>query len=345
MNQKRHTKMRWVLVGWFLFSIWGLYNPLTQAQDDPTSPLSEEAQADLDRVLAALAKQQTYSSYVETYQEDRFLEISIVSVLVGTAEDPEDSNIDQTSTTQTRFERTAYVAHDEGNSNIQAEIKVEVEASLVSPLQDQTQTQTFAYEVEGEARIVDGNLYVVATYGDTAEEDIDALPPFPETWVNIAEFENWDDQFWDLQLEYYLFPESNPLLNPENDFTPFVQDVISAANTLDDGTLVTEITVILGGENIDGIISYLAHIPTSNQYFPAYFTENEIVRYAFSIGEDNTLYKVEARLQTANNVNLNQVDPRNISGVLAFARTDFTTTITYREINSPREPITNPLDE
>jgi hypothetical protein len=313
-----------------------------QAQDDPpTTSLSEEDTALLERIFSALDNHQTLTSYVEKFSQERNLEISVISITGNSDLMAEDSNLDQTSTTSIYIERDSYFIRENDQPNILSDVYVKTHVVSSAP---PNFTNTLDYEVDGEVRLVEGMLYVQADYTDSVSAAELDLPAFPADWVVINETENWEEIFWDLNLQYYLNQNTDPFIVRGEALTSLIQDISLESTALEDGTSVDLIQVTLGGEGIIDVFSYLTGIEKSNQFFPAFFALGNTAVYTFTLGADNSLYAISAEIHAQNNVNLNQVDPRNMSGLLALSTTDFTRTITYSEINVSREPVEIPVE-
>ncbi len=202
---------------------------VTKAQD---GGLSADQLALLERIFEARA----YLEVVGSYAEDRTGTETQLLTLAW-----EDQAFEFYNATE--WEQAQTVINTAGELNAQAQVRATVNEEDWPP-----------YVVSGEVRLVDGVLYVNASY----EEPDDSLPPLPEGWFVVPDIEAAQEEYpalVALQLDNVTRSEPTPLLENQQLIRDTATDVQQASTELADGTQADQITVTFGRDALLAVMS------------------------------------------------------------------------------------------
>lgn len=206
--------------------------PTSQAQDG----LSEEELALLERLYEAVQKIEGYDAYVLERSELQSMDfyVSVAGFIISQSE-------------STLVEALQTVT--ESGANVHVVATLVVDSSEDSPQGSSSQ----AYTAQVEARLVDGELYVNAEYLDSEGD----APQLPTGWIDFDSL-SFDalEVLSKLSLDNLLDAglDSDSPLDDLETLLSVVTEVNLTSETLDDGTEVDVITVVIGS---DGVMSLL----------------------------------------------------------------------------------------
>jgi hypothetical protein len=246
--------------------------PLVSAQEN--SDLTEEELALLERILAARAQLDIFTSFVEEANQTQSQALNINMEEVSQA-------FNQSVIT----ERLQTVIQDEDVRNIAGTVTATV--SEEEPLPS-GQPATSSYTLVAEFRLVDETMYVNAVY----ESPDPTLPEIPEGWAifTIGENETLDFLGLDDVLE-----EQDPLEREER-LKNTAKDITVESATLDDGTPVDLITVVF---NQDAFAAQLDAGDAANPFVDALLagiSENSTMTMVVTLDMDGNPLRVESQL-------------------------------------------------
>ena len=234
--------------------------------------VSDEEMALLGRVLAAVEKRDTYSSYaVVGHSEEAFaVEVSFFGQSITNGE-----------TTITDYERA--VIETESGPNVQAVTTVSYESEAA----EIGESESSSYTVNAEFRLVDGVLYVNASY-EEAEGDV---PELPEGWVEVSDALDYPladvlalSEYQDLGIEDFFADEE--------DFLKAVTSVTSETGTLEDGTEVEFITIEFGGEGLLASMDLDTDDPMSLAIMQAIMDSGSLMTVVVALDADDNMLGV-----------------------------------------------------
>ena len=233
--------------------------------------LSDEQQATLDRLIAAVDASESYQSYSRHAVETTTQELTLN--LGGTLMDATETEV---------VEKTAVFAYDdEGQVNIQGEFTATVTSQPLGA------GAPFEYVLTGEVRLVSGVLYVRA---ERESENEASLPPMPEGWVIVESAEDWP-ALDVLELDDLLENQDSPDIFDASvpDVLALASDVSTSPGTLDDGTVVEVISLTLDKAALGDALSLLAadQEPLSPEVEAYYAGLDDVSRWdmVFSLSE------------------------------------------------------------
>ncbi|HEX3052233.1 MAG TPA: hypothetical protein VHP83_16355 [Aggregatilineaceae bacterium] len=255
-------KTRWVMVLVLVMVAAAPLSMTARAQDG--GGLTDEQIALLDRIVAARMVRDAWPAYTEDASGSQAY--SIV--------EPE-----QTSIRASALEHSATVIPGETDDNTQAVVAASVISSVT--VSDGTE-ESVEYTISGEARIVDGVMYVNVAY----DEPNDQLPPLAEGWVQINSVEELDaytaldalalsDLYEESDLE-----ELNAMIEM---YKQYATDVTLEQTTLEDGTTADVITITLDSV---GVAEYMKVQDASSPLFDLLLTDDAPDSYTFRMTLD-----------------------------------------------------------
>jgi hypothetical protein len=302
---------------------------LVRAQGDE---LSDEEAALVYRVSAALEQRDNAESAV---MESVGTDSQSIDIVFG--------ELAQAQTETVTWERTVTVIPGDSDNladdNLQGTVSAQFEASETGPNGSQSRN----YGVSAELRLVDDVLYVNAAY-DVANPN---LPELPDGWFVVDDLEMYE-VLDPLQLDDILERDEEALIeDPEKLKAAAVSAAVEAA-TLDDGTLVDQITIMLGlnammdvfseedGGDPEAAAMALALLDAASD-------ESELVLVAY-LGADDVLHRLEMRLLlVAEDIDAQVLDPESFpEGVMISFSFDMTETAMYSGYGEPVDPAVAP---
>lgn len=299
--------------------------------EEHVQDLTPEQEALLERVSEAMERQRAYSSYVETSTQKQVLDLSVFSIysLIEMA---------QNTATDVEIDRQSVIV----DGDIQSELTVAVETSFDDLAA--TEPQSAIYILDAEVRRIGDELYVKAAYTDAPPELLENNM-LPEGWVLTSEFEGWEDVFYDLNLSYYLGENgaetNSSALGDLDTLFDLVSDVQSEAQTLEDGTDVEMITVVLAGEGVRELLSQATNVEEENPLFDAFFGSVSQITYTFAIDEDDLLRQIGTRFAVQTDANMRDFGEQ-FASLIGVIKVDFSQTVTFSEINNVEAAIEPP---
>lgn len=202
--------------------------PPALAQD---GGLTDEQLALLDRVFDAREMVDVLESYVE--DSIGIDSQSLVIVLGG-------QSLELAELTEWAQTQTVINAPEGKNVNAQVSASVTSQGEMV-------------FSVTGEARLVDGTLYVNAAYDEPSGD----LPPLPEGWIVVEDVDLIGDEFAGLaalQLDSLADDEPPMLLEDRERMRNLASDVFAEVVTLEDGTEAEQITIVFGRQALIDVV-------------------------------------------------------------------------------------------
>ena len=289
-----------------------------RAQDG--SGLSEEQLALLDRVFAARQLLDTFESYVEI---GTGLDAQTLTLVLG------EQSVDLADVTEWAWTESVINSPDGKN----------VDAQLGAAVSSQGEE---AFRVVGDARFVDGVLYVSAAYDPPSDD----LPPLPDGWLLIEDPETIGDShpaLAALQLDNISSDEPNTLLEDQARMRETASDVTLETVTLDDGTEADRITVVFGRDAILGVMVEGVDDPFQLGLFSGLTDESGATLSALLDGEGRAL-----EVRTTIDLIAVDIDAATLSpddfpdgALLSFAFQGVEEQ-RYEQINEAREPVSAP---
>lgn len=296
--------------------------PAASAQDG----LTEEEQALLDRVLAALQKVETYNSFQSSIEmtESQNLSISLLG-----------QNQVQSSSTVTQIEATVIDVNGD-NPNVTG-----TAVATVNEAQDQVTT---SYGIEAEFRFVDGVLYVNAAYGEGAAGPLS----LPEGWVTV-------DDLGMAGLEPLALDEVvGDLMDEEGDeddnLLEKIQEIAEAATSVAltqedmNGTPVDVVTITFDWAGIRDVLAGDARLDESNPFFAIFEqVQGDIASISLMLNENDEVvgYRFDFGVVLAD-LDLSQFTDEVPAGTMISIDFSQGQLSTLSDINGTFEPITAP---
>lgn len=287
--------------------------------------LTGEQQALVDRVLAALEKTESYTSYVSDGEGTRDRTIII------TAGDISRQNSENTLLTR----RTQYTTDANGQSNYNLTRIAHVNSSA-------SNGAVLMYTITSEMRVVEGVLYLNAIR-EIDSGAADDLPDVPEGWVIVESEDDWP-ALEHLDLGDILNDMDGPMIINSNAILMFdqVSDITLEAGTLKDGTPVDKITVTWTGDELTaGVAAQLE--ARGEDPLPLVFDSNSVMTTTFSLNADDELLQIETDTTlTWNDIDLRILNPNAPEGSLFSQESSENGVVIISGINEPVTPITAP---
>lgn len=286
-----------------------------QAQEGP----SEEELALLDRVQTARDILHGRSSYTELSVGEQ---TQTLTAKLGVRT--------QTATTVRTWDRTASVLREGGElSNAQIFLTMEFDNAGT--------VDSSPFTVTGEARLVDGVLYVNGAF-----EDASAVPPgltLPEGWVTV---EN-DGRYPVLErlgLEGYL-DETSPFDNEEV-LKEAVTHIASEPGVLEDGTAVDYITFTFDAAGVGALYASMKDLEPATLHIVEHLAGDTHATLVLALDADNTAYIVHSEII----FDAAGLDPAvfGVNNANAAVRFDMSQsqTQTYSDFDAPVAPVDAP---
>jgi hypothetical protein len=287
--------------------------------------LTAEQNALLDRVFAARALRDGYSSYVSiSHQtENRSITITLGSAI-------------QTVSEVQNLARTSTVVQSEAGRNVSTTLNVSVERSGVQPNGREVVT---TYAVSGEARLVEDALYLNAVL-DSGEGP--EVPTLPDGWFEV---QNPDDYQY---LKLDDLRDAPSLWNDEEQTRAAAADVTLENVAMEDGTTADQITVTF---DKNGLL--LSMKETNQDIDPLTQTLLDAVSDSFearitvTLDADGNPLRAETMLSmSALGVDAHTLAPDQFpDGIVMDFHYERSETEDYSAINAPVEPVSAPVIE
>ncbi|MBN2303135.1 MAG: hypothetical protein JXQ72_01580 [Anaerolineae bacterium] len=288
--------------------------------------LSEEQLVLLDRVVQA---RELFESY-DSYRED--VEIIDAQEIVITLGDQSRRTIQHEAASLT------IIAN---GSNTQADITVEFSDVTVRP---NGQEVTTLYSVGGEARLVDGVLYLNALYDGAVPDD---AYPLPEGWF-VVEDVGASDLFSSMGLDDLADDENASPFTDADFMRANAADVTIQAKTLADSTPVDKITVTFDLAGLQAAMSETqdgANLLTQVLLDRLDAASGAVM--TVQLDADDHPLRVDMTLRmTASDVDAhNELSAEQFAeGIMLDFSFELTTQQVISQVNEPFDPITAPVD-
>lgn len=292
--------------------------------------LSAEEETLLDRIEAANEFMNTLVSWAEVGTGTQSLDVTVSM-----------AGVTQVQTSETVWERTSTNVRgdqeDRTDDVVQALLSASVTMEESGPQGDSSAT----YTVTAEARVVNDTLYVKAQLDDPAA----FLPELSADWVVVTD-EEAHPAYEDLQLGDLLErDEGDGLLDDMEWVRQATQSVTVEATTLEDGTEVDRIELVLGMEGVETQLydegeerdpftdALIAQLDTSSG--------TNIVLY---LDADGTVHRLESSMRMASTgIDAHTIDPENMpEGMLIDYTMVFTQIVDFSQFDETFEPVEAP---
>jgi hypothetical protein len=315
------------LVSFVLIAIFVLASVLSASAQG--SGLPADQQALLDRVLQAIAASDSYSTFVHETDETR---ANTQSIHRG----EKTATSSQTSV----FQRaTHFIDKANGQANIDMLMSVQVTEQTFAA------EQPVAYSLEGELRLVDGVLYVQAQRQSDSE---DSLPPMPDGWVIVTNADDWP-ALDVLQLEARLRDVASPDVFSA-DIALLLQEATSATltrATLDDGTPVDQITLVLTGDDMGRGAAAFATATDDRETTAILYDHMDLDQSSwtmvFSLNDQDQIVHYAAETQMVwTDFDVHLISPQTPEGTLLSQTNTMSASSTLSGIGEPLEPVPAP---
>lgn len=244
--------------------------PITHAQD---GGLTDEQIAMLDRVYTAVDHRDNYTSFNLDIQETR---TQSMDISVGGPSFTIEQAVSRTET------RTTLRADEQENS--QSLVTLDF---AENGLDGQT-----AYVMEAEIRVVDGVLYLNATYSEATPD----LPNLSPGWQAFDQVDSIPSIFNELDLNGYLEEDEDDPFDDRELIERIVSDISVEASETVDGTPVDVITFTIEG---DGMREFMAasadeEEAAENPFIGVYASDATVgaVVYTIALDADNNALEV-----------------------------------------------------
>lgn len=291
--------------------------PPSRAQD---GGLTDEQVALLDRVFAARELVDVLESYVE---DSAGTESQTLTVVLG------EQSLDLADLTE--WAQTQTVINTPEGKNVDAQISATV-----------TSQGEVAFSVTGEARLVDGTLYVNAAYDDPSAD----LPPLPEGWMIVEDAETIGDEFaalGALQLDSLADDEPPMLFEDQERMREIASDVFVETVTLEDGSEADLITIVFGRDALIAIVLEDTDDPFQVGMFSALNEDSQATLSVLLDAEGRALEVISQMNMIAQDIDAAALSPEDFppGALLSFAFQG-TDEQRYSEFEAAVEPVAAP---
>lgn len=324
MQFRKTSKILLMLSLVLVFSL--MLTSVSFAQDDG---LSDDEQALLDRVLNVVDSTDNYESFVATVHS---VSTSSQDMVLGPV----------------NFARTSSLTLDAVATVIQGD-NPNGSATITASVENIDDDGTVAYDLEAEARYVDGVLYL-NILSITGVEGLPA-PDAPEGWQVADEMHPF---YSDLDLKGFvdLFAEDALTVEEEVDVRDLLGTMATSVTVEEgeiDGVAVDGITIIVG---VEGFITLMnEQLDTSDDPMQAALMDmmfgsldesSDLVRYVIALDEDDNVLGVATALTFAiAELDLSSIDASLAGATLEFSIDEFDI-IEYSQINETFERVEAP---
>ncbi len=310
---------------WSIVLVLALAVPLIPAAAQDDDGLGEDERALLERIVAARAQVPDFTSYIETNEG------SDSQVIVIRLEGQEREIVEATT-----WERTETVIRGE-TDNAAAEIAVTYEASDLLP---NGQEESSALSASGEARLVDGVIYLNASVESTPPGGV---PTLPEGWF-VVEDPAGTDLFDLMGLDDLADAGTGESPFEDPDFIlANASSVTLETVTLDDGTPADAITIVFKRGGLLGLMDQGEANLLTMALLEGIDEESGAVMTAYLDG-DNMPVGMEMMLRMqALDMDAHALSPDDFpEGMTLDFIFEQQETQTFAEINVEREPVAAP---
>jgi hypothetical protein len=295
--------------------------------------LSDEEIATLDRLEAAIDSFQEYSSFTSYAVE---LESQVIAVSI--------SGFDLELAETTNREITGTYINNDGVENISATALV-----TTQELDGTSGTETAA-TIEAEVRVVDGIVYVMATYLDSEG----SVPDLPQGWVEVDATNMLLFDFLDVSdlLEGEDTPDGNidetDFFTDREKLESVLESVTVDPIELEDGTAVDLITLTMGAAGFTELLGDTLDLGLGDDTGMAEMMDAMFEGIAFNFqvaldADDNvrqTVFSLTINVEDLDASFIPDV-PEGMEATLSIAMERVETT-TYSDINADMEPVAAP---
>lgn len=296
--------------------------------------LSDEEKAILDRLEGAIENFTEYTSFTSYAVELESQEIALAM-----------SGFEFSQTETTNREITATYIDVDGVENIHADVLV---TSIAADGIEDTES---AYTLEAEVRLVDGELYVMASYLDSEG----AVNELPEGWVTVDETNLF--QFIDLDISDLLDTDiaesttgfdENDLFEDREQLEGLIESVTVDPIELEDGTPVDLITLTFSADGFTELMGETLDLGLGDdsgmeEMMNALF---EGISFSVQIALDADDNVRQTNITIA--INVEELDasfipdvPEGMDVSLSITM-EMVETTTYSDINADLQPVTAP---
>ncbi len=301
----------------------GIFVPV-RAQDGGT--LNDDELALVQRVIDARDQYEALDSVVE---DITFSRTQGATIRLGEQF--------KTIKSASNWTRNSSVINEQDGRNIDATITADVENSQTTA---EGKTVTSSLSLSIETRLVDGKLYVSASYPESVASSED-LPPLPDGWTEITTLDDWP-VLQGVGLDDLL--EDKSIMDNRELFRSAVTSASVEQTTLDDGTAVDVITLDLGAEGLKAL--YLDQFEPNDpaSQLLTYTNDESSAVLEITLTADGYPYRAVSTVM----LRMTDIDPALIgaTNLPAEATVDFALDSvqdeTYSQINEPLEPAAVP---
>ena len=324
-------RRKWSMVLLFVSLVVMMSPILSYAQDGERS---EQAQALMERAFAAIDRQQTYESYVQTGYELMLMEVN-VSMLGITAL--------LHNSTEREFVTT--YTQSPGGDNLYGDMTYRFDNRSDLPGDEVHEV----YTVEAEVRFVDGQLYINAAYSE-AEGDV---PSLPMDWTAVSSRFDFP-LYTELGLDAYRARETSILttgsIEDMDVLTDAISDVVLRQDTLADNTPVDIISMAIGPTAFGDMLYAIGSVgddPLFEDIVEMLDKDDYIILEVAVDANENSRW---VRLVLSLSLDSEELGTLLEAQDVPTAGADMTLTVrvefwrTYDQINADLEPIEAPLD-